>query len=456
MKLRSLSRGIHARRFAGSPRLPSKLVLGIAAALVYGLATPAAAVAQLNTDEEAMARFVDDHLAETIDLLEHIVNINSGSLNSEGVREVGRVLDSELALIGFETSWLDLPDSSQRAGHLYAERRGSRGKRLLLIGHLDTVFEADDDFQTFVRHGSTAVGPGVDDMKGGDVVMLLALRALQSIGALDDATIRVIFTGDEERPGEPLERVRRDLVDAGRESDVALGFEGGVRDENGDWGTIARRSASGWILRVEGVQAHSSQIFSESVGAGAIFEAARILDDFYEEVRGEEYLTFNAGMIVGGTDVVYDDQTASGTAFGKTNVVPRGVVVAGGIRAISPEQLARAQEAMTAVVNGHLGRTTATIEFDEGYPPMAPTEGNRALFELYNRGSRELGLPALQLLDPGRRGAADISFVTSELDALAGLGAIGTGAHTPHEEVDLDSIAVQAKRAAVLMYRLTR
>lgn len=412
--------------------------------------------AQLSPEEQAIADYIDAHTDETVDLLERLVNINSGTLNLEGVRRVGAILDAEYREIGFDTRWIDFPAEVNRAGHLYAERTGDRGNRLLLIGHLDTVFEEDDAFQTFRRNGSIGEGPGTDDMKGGDVVMLLALQAMASVGALDDTSIKIVLTGDEERPGSPLEFVRADLIAASRESDIALGFEGGIRDQEGDWGTVARRSASSWTLSVSGTQAHSSQIFTSSVGAGAIFEASRILNDFYDEVRGEEYLTFNAGMIVGGTDVEYDEDSAGGTAFGKTNVVPRDVIVAGGIRTISQDQLERAQAAMRAVVERHLPHTDARIEFDEGYPAMSPTDGNRALLARYNQGSEALGLGTLKELDPSRRGGADISFVAEYVDALAGLGSVGEGAHSPSERVDLSSIPIQAKRAAILMYRLTR
>ena len=432
----------------------TRLFAALLAGVPLALATPS--LAQLSDPEAAIASYIDDHAEEAIALLERLVNINSGTLNLDGVRAVGGILDGELAALGFATRWIDFPADVNRAGHLYAERLGGRGSKLLLIGHLDTVFEEGDAFQTFERRGPMGAGPGTDDMKGGDVTMVLALQALHAAGALDEATIRVVMTGDEERPGSPLELVRGDLIAAAQQSDVALGFEGGIRDAEGDWGTIARRSASSWTLTVRGTQAHSSQVFTDEVGAGAIFEASRILSDFYDEVRGEEYLTFNAGMIVGGTDVSYDAETAGGTAFGKTNVVPRDVIVAGGIRTISQDQLERAQAAMRAVVERHLPRTRARIEFAEGYPAMAPTEGNRALFELYDTGSQDLGLGPLMTLDPSRRGGADISFVVPYVDGLAGLGAIGSGAHSPAERVDLDSIALQAKRAAILMYRLTR
>jgi len=432
----------------------TRLFAALLAGVPFLLATPSQA--QVSDPEAAIASYIDDHAEDAVALLERLVNINSGTLNLDGVRAVGGILDAELADLGFDTRWIDFPTGVNRAGHLYGERLGSRGSKLLLIGHLDTVFEEDDPFQKFERRGSVGFGPGTDDMKGGDVTMVLALQALFSVGALDDATIRVVMTGDEERPGSPLELVRGDLIAAARQSDIALGFEGGIRDAEGDWGTIARRSASSWTLTVRGTQAHSSQIFTGEVGAGAIFEASRILSDFYDEVRGEEYLTFNAGMIVGGTNVSYDAETAGGAAFGKTNVVPKDVIVAGGIRTISQEQLERSRAAMQAVVQRHLPHTDARIVFAEGYPAMAPTEGNQALFDLYRAGSEELGLGTLQTLDPSRRGGADISFVAPYVDGLAGLGSIGTGAHSPAERVDLDSIALQAKRAAILIYRLTQ
>ena len=168
---------------------------------------------------------------------------------------------------------------------------------------------------------------GSVDMKSGDVVIIYALKALAQIGVLDGTRITVAYTGDEESVGSPLDVSRRDLIEAGQWADVGLGFEYGVRDEEAEWITTRRRSSSGWRLEVTGRQAHSSLVFSDDVGAGAIFEAARILAAFYESVRGEQYLTFNAGAIVGGTDIDYDLTNTRGEAFGKTNIVPRRVFV---------------------------------------------------------------------------------------------------------------------------------
>lgn len=442
------------RGLVPTPRAAAVLVAAVLAAA--WTPPPAAAQDALSTTEADVVSWVDGHMEEAVTLLERLVNINSGTLNHDGVRRVADALRPEFDALGFETEWIELPEETNRAGHLFARRGGGQGKRLLLIGHLDTVFEEDHPFQTFRREGSEATGPGVADMKAGDVAILYALKALDAAGALEDTDIVVAFTGDEESPGEPLDVVRRDLVEAGRWADVALGFEGAVRDSAGEYVTVARRSSSEWMLEVSGREAHSSGIFSESTGAGAIFEAARILNAFYDEVRGEEYLTFNAGVIVGGTEVEYEREPTRGTAFGKTNVVPRRVVVHGGVRTLSQEQLERAREAMRGVVARHLPRTDATITFTDGYPPMTPTDGNMALYEMLDDVSTDLGAGRLQILDPGRRGAADISFVAPYTDGLAGIGVHGSGSHSPDERVDLDSLAPTIKRAALLIHRLSR
>jgi len=413
-----------------------------------------AAAQTLDANESAMIAWSEAHVEDAIGLLEQLVNINSGTFNPQGVKAVGTILRAELDALDFETRWVDLPEEMNRGVHLFGKHKGGRGKKLLLIGHLDTVFEPDDSFQSFTREGSKATGPGVEDMKSGDVVIIYALKALQQAGVLDDMQIVVAFTGDEEEAGRPLSVSRKDLIDAGKWADVALGFESGIEYDGKEWATISRRSSSRWCLEVTGRQAHSAGIFNDRTGAGAIFEAARILTGFYEEVRGEEYLTFNAGTIMGGTEVDGDCIQAQGRAFGKTNVVPNRVVVRGGIRTISDQQLERAHQAMRAVVARNLPVTEASITFSEGYPAMAPTQGNHQLRDMLSSINQDLGREAMPILDASKRGAADISFVAPYTDGLAGMGAYGKGGHTPNESLDLDSISIAIQRAAILMYRL--
>ncbi|MDG1066338.1 MAG: M20/M25/M40 family metallo-hydrolase [Luminiphilus sp.] len=418
---------------------------------LIGLSYQAAA---LSDNEQAISDWVDQHQEAAIALLAETVNIGSGTMNHEGVRAVGAVMARELSALDLSVRWIDMPEAVNRAGHLFAENKGS-GTRLLLIGHLDTVFEAEDEFQAFSRNGNTAEGPGISDMKSGNAVIIYALKALAHIGALENMAVTVAYTGDEEKPGRPLALSRRDLLEAGQWADVALGFEGAITTEGSDWATIARRSSSSWTLNVTGRQAHSSAIFSGDVGAGAINETARILNAFYTQVRGDYGLTFNAGNIQGGTAITYDPAENRGTTFGKTNIVPNQTIVHGGIRALSVEQLKDAKQHMQTVVAAHLPHTEATLHFDDSYPPMAPTEGNRALALALSQVNQDLGRDAMKIWDPLRRGAADIAFVAPYTDALAGLGALGKGGHTPNESLQLDSMALAIKRAAILMLRLS-
>jgi glutamate carboxypeptidase len=432
-------------------RLDRIRLVPVAAMLLAGTAC----AAEFDADERRMLEWIDAHAEDAVALLAETVNIGSGTMNHDGVREVGRIMRRELDALGLETEWIDMPPEVNRAGHLFARKDGARGPKILLIGHLDTVFEADDPFQSFARDGDTAQGPGVDDMKSGNVIMVYTLKALEAIGALDSIPVVVAYTGDEEKTGQPLAISRKHLIEAGRWADVALGFESAVTYDDTDWATIARRSSSEWKLTVVGRQAHSSSIFREDVGAGAIFEAGRILNSFYTEVRGEEHLTFNAATIQGGTDIDYDAQQNRGRTFGKTNVVPRTVIVHGGIRTISQEQLERARDKMRAVVARNLPHTSASIEFTSRYPPMTPSEGNERLKQKLSEINVALGRGPMPALDPSRRGAADISFVAPYADSLAGLGALGEGGHTPSESLDLTTMPLAVKRAAVLIYRLS-
>ena len=407
----------------------------------------------LSEVERRITSEVDARAAEAIDLLERAVNINSGSMNFDGVREVGVLFRQEFDALGFETQWID-GTSWDRAGHLIARRDGS-GPRLLLIGHLDTVFEPSSPFQSFDREGDRAQGPGVVDMKGGDVVIVHALKALAASGELDDISITIVMTGDEERSGRPLDLARAALIEAAEEADIVLAFENG--DSNPMTAVVARRGSSGWRLDVTGAPAHSSQLFQEEVGAGAAYEASRILSEFYDRLAGEPLLTFNPGVMLAGTDVDYDPSAAGGSAFGKSNVVAQTAVVTGDLRTITLEQLERARATMRFVVLESLPRTSATITFDDGYPPLAPSDGNLRLLAMFSQVSKDLGYGEVTAVDPRNAGAADVSFTAGFVEiAIDGLGPGGGNDHTVDEWIDLPTLAMQSKRAAVLMHRLAR
>ena len=429
-----------------------KLRLILSTVLIICMTAPLMGQNRLTKTEKKILKQVESYENEAIDFLEKVVNINSGTLNLEGVRQVGQVFSDAFDAIEFTTEWIEMPEEMNRAGHLFASIEGEEGKRLLLIGHLDTVFEENSPFQTFMRQDSIAFGPGANDMKGGDVIVLYSLKSLYDLNLLDNKSITIAFTGDEESTGKPLSISRKAIIEAGKKADIALGFENSTGYNNA---TIARRGASGWRVKTQGVRAHSSGIFREEVGAGAIFEMARILNSFYEDVKGEELLTFNPGNLLGGTFVNYDKQKSEGNVFGKTNVVAQSAIVHGGLRFISEEQKERARAKMREIVTDNLPQTNASISFTDSYPAMGPSDGNKGILERLSEVSLAMKQGPVTAYDPGKRGAADISFVAEYTEGIDGLGTMGTGAHTPQETVDLRTIKALIQRTAVLIYRLT-
>jgi glutamate carboxypeptidase len=423
------------------------------AATLLALA-PLPAQAALSPAEQRMVAAVDADTDRTIALLEQLVNQNSGTNNVEGVRKVADMLRPEFEALGFKVRWIP-QGAVGRAGHLFAEHVGKKGtKRLLLIAHLDTVFEPDSPFQRFAREGDIARGPGVGDNKGGIVIILSALRAMQAAGTLKDANIVVALTGDEEEAGSPRSIARADLIAEGKRADVALDFEGLVRIDGKDMGSIARRSSNTWVLKTKGETGHSSAIFSASRGDGAVFEMSRILAAFRTELP-EPSLTFNVGLLAGGERVDLDAEGVRASVTGKSNIIPPAAVAVGEFRSLSPDQSERVRTKMQAIVARNSPQTGAELIFNDPYPPMAPTAGNRAVLARLNGVNRDLGLPEMPELDPLRRGAGDIGFVAADVDGLAGMGPAGSGDHTEKELVDLPSIPLQARRAAILMTRLS-
>jgi glutamate carboxypeptidase len=425
-------------------------------ALAMGLAVAAAVVAGVGTrpedlspSEEALVRWVTDHADDELTALEKVVNIESATQNVAGVRAVGAWFRTELEALGFTTRWVDMPEAMHRGGHLFAERAGgTKGKRVLLLGHLDTVI--DGAGHRFRRDGDVVRGAGVVDMKGGDVVILYALKALHEARLLDGATVRVALTGDEENPGAPRDLARGDLVEIARRSDVALCFEADAKGKV----TVARRGLATWTLQVTGVQGHSAGILQDEVGAGAVYEAARIVDGFRGAFQGQRSITVNPALFLGGTEVVHEAAASGGKAAGKMNVVAHSATITGDLRFLTPEEGARARSRMQEIAAASLPRTSARLVFEELFPSMPPSSGNLAVLAVVDGVTRALGRGPAEALDPLERGAGDFSFIASSVSGLDGLGVMGDGAHGPDEQMEIASLGASTQRAAVLVARL--
>jgi glutamate carboxypeptidase len=402
---------------------------------------------QLSAEEKKIIDIIDRNNAKTLEVLKAVVDIDSPTEDLTGVKKVGAVFAKEFEALGMKVRWIDMPPEMKRAGHLLAETSGTKGKRVLILGHLDTVLKGEP----FRREGDRGFGTGIGDMKGGNVIALDALRALHQAGFLKDTQIIVMFTGDEENSGDPESISRGDMGTAAKRSDIALSFEGTVRNT----ATVGRRGSSSWKLEVEARTGHSGGIFKESMGYGAIFEAARILNEFREKLGGEKYLTFNPSLIVGGTTA--ETANAAGSATGKTNVVPAKVAVNGDLRFISEEQKESARVKMRDIVARNLPGAKSKITFSEGIPAMTPAQGNYDLLKQLDQVSRDLGFGPVEALDPGDRGAGDIAYISGIIPGLDGIGmGGGDNSHAKGESANIATMPMLTKRAAILIYRLTR
>ena len=387
---------------------------------------------------------------EEIDTLKQLVNINSGTRNFDGIKKVADQLADELQQLNFETRWVPMTQY-ERAGYLFALHNGGTGKRVLLIGHLDTVFNESSPFQKFKRVDDTAYGPGVEDMKGGIAVMLYALKALQAVGDLDDANIIVVWTGDEEYSGNKFEKLRTPLDAAAKNSDYALSFEG---SSNLNEVVTALRGVSYWSLHIRSKGGHSSEIFMPEFGNGAILEIAHILNTFEQQTRNEAGLTFNPGIIAGGFDSVLDPTLNSGRTFGKYDSIAKDERAQGEIRYLSQSQCQSIQQKMIDDMKQASPHTAARIDFSPCKPTMIASKENQSLLLQLDDINQTLGYGSVGQANPMNTGTTDLSFIAALLPSIDGLGAVGQGAHSVNEQIKISDLNAATQRAAILVDRL--
>ena len=172
-------------------------------------------------------------------------------------------------------------------------------------------------------------------------------------------------------------------------------------------------------------------------------------------MSAEKGLSFSPGLILAGSSINYKKNYFGGEAYGKDNIIAKTAMVTGDLCFITPQQEINAKKKIAKIVNHHLPITMAVVKFQEGIPCMSLTTGNIELLKKYSEVSINLGYGPVKALDPGLRGAADISHIASITQAnLDGLGPVGMGAHSEKETLDIKSLPIQTQKAAILMYRL--
>jgi glutamate carboxypeptidase len=360
-------------------------------------------------------------------LLERLVNEGSFTEDAAGGERVGRMLADELSR--FASMSVRAVPSERFAPHLVAATRAAEASAdgaIALVGHLDTVFPPGS-FEGFRRDGALARGPGVLDMKGGLVVMLEALGALDALGALAAIPVRVVVVSDEE-VGSPEGRgvIEREA----RGCRAALVFEAGRK---GDAIITARKGTGSAKVVATGTAAHAGN--AHEAGANAIWALARFVDRAQRLTDYERGVTVNVGTISGGTS---------------KNTVPERAEAAVDYRFVEPgdgEATLRALELAAREAAADVPRTTVTVARGAGRQPLVRTDANLALYAAYAACARAAGLGASEA--PRLGGGSDASTTAAlGIPSIDGLGPRGTGFHTTDELIEVASLAPKAEALA--------
>ena len=356
-----------------------------------------------------------------LDLLERIVNIDSGSYDHAGVTAVAETLAAFLENHGVACSWLP----QTRSGHILEARVGGPGGApVLLLGHCDTVFPAGEAARRPFRiEAGRAYGPGVSDMKAGLVMNAFVLAAFARAGGAPCPLVG-LFTSDEEI-GSP---VSRPVIEA-----TARGCRAVLNAEPGrPSGNVCTARKGGVFLRttVHGRAAHSGGAYAE--GRSAILALAHKTVALMGLSDLEAGITVNVGKIGGGVSV----NTVAPEAWAEID-----------LRYVKGPDRARMLAAIEAVIaTAHVPDTRATLEIAGEFLPLEPTPASEALFETYRRCAREVGLVVEGEFSGG---CADSGFTAAlGVPTLCATGPVGGKGHTPEEYTEIATLVPRARAAA--------
>lgn len=402
----------------------------------------------LSDQEKSLAAWVDENQQPILDQLKDWVEINTGTDNIEGIDRFRTILMNELTQLGFSTEVIDVEpidvlncDGSQMkfASHLLATKGSGGGKRLFLNGHMDTVFSADDDFQKLeILPNGVLKGPGVIDMKGGLVVMINALRALDAQGALDNANLTVFLNSDEEI-GSLSSRPMIEKLAANH--DIGLVFEG-TRDNRM---TRLRKGLGQARMKVTGRESHAGTAHEHGVSAN--LEMAHKIIELEKLTDYDKKITVNTGVVAGGEK----RNTVSGCSDTYIDMryptAELGAYLDEGLRKIAEKRYTE---------NAEYPEFPKTEYWSKLHRPAKA--GNEIVDQLIAEAmgvSAIIGEPVEGANTSGGGTDGSISQAVG-LPTLDTLGVNGSGAHSSREETTVASVITRTKLAAIMIGRVLR
>lgn len=352
--------------------------------------------------------FLKAHEKKMFLLLEKMVCIQSGSRNKKGVDEVSRVI---AAVLKNHPLSITFDHQTEVGDHLVVKSRceSSTNGRILLVGHMDTVFPENTEFNWFREDKERVYGPGVADMKGGLVAGIFALKALGAAGLLEKIPITFIFNSDEEigsKTSRPL--IRK----AATESKLAFVLEAGGL--NGEVVT-GRKGSFSTMVKVKGKAGHAA--FAGKNKASAILEMAHKTIGFEALNDLDTGITVNVGLVKGGIG----PNTVAEDALARVDFryVNQG----------DDEKLINRLEAVAAGQN--VPGTSTCFDIVTSRPPMPVCKKNVFLFQVVKKAADALGIP---INDSFRQGVSDANILADEnLPVVDGLGPLGAEDHSDNE-----------------------
>lgn len=368
---------------------------------------------------EETVKCLDKSEAEMLALLEKLVNIDSGTYLRKGVNQIAGIIVPKLHELGFEVERLPQPDFGD---HLLARKGGTSMKRLLCIGHMDTVFpEGEAKRRPFRIDGDRAYGPGVLDMKGGIVVLLNSLYALmEGNPSLYQALDLTVLLNSEEEVLSPTSTPY--IIREAQAVDTVCVFEP-ARPEGQV--VIKRKGAGKYYLTVHGKAAHAGA--QPELGVSAIEELARAILDFHALTDFEGGLTINVGVVRGGT---------------RSNIIAEHAYAEIDVRAVDQVQIDRIQNEFNRICRPHRDGIRMELTGGIAFPPMLKTERSLELLRLVHEAGRELGVDIDEIPTGG---GSDGNHASHYAPTIDGLGPQGTGAHSQDETLIVPTLVERSK-----------
>lgn len=374
---------------------------------------------------EKLLQAIETKHEKMVQFLEKMVNIDSGIDSPEGVANVARIIGDKLAEMDFSVEYLDYPGACT---HLLAKKQGTGNKEVMIIGHMDTLFPIGTVAKRpFTIKDGKAYGPGVLDMKGGITIALFALEALYESG-WNDKNVTVLFAGDEE-PAHPKTNAPELFEQHAKGKDAVFNME---TASAGQAVLVGRKGNIHPELIVKGIAAHAGADLGK--GASAIVELAHKIIAVNKLTDKERGLTFNCGVITGGT---------------VANAVADSASVVIDMRYLTAADGAEGLESLRKIAAENVipGTSCEVSNLRERFTPMEVTEGNLKLYEIVRQQGEKLGLAVEKKVGGG---ASDAGWtVRAGAPSLCAMGARGSFNHSDREFIELDSLVERTKLLAL-------